>query len=396
MKTTNAFITESFTPTQWEETPDGFLRVKARVLAERIMPYAKRELVGVPETISSDPVMMLVDRSAMSCAESLRTLEGVPVVAPDHTWVTPDNAGIAKGNTAGTPYMEGPYTTIDLLITDPQTIQDIKDRKIGEISAGYHAESIFEDGEFDGQPYQARQVGIRYNHIAVIPYGHGRAGQDVRIMNHKQEVTNTEGGKKMAYRVKLKNTNRFINVEDEETAQAIEAEGAATEEISSRNMEETMSELEAKNGELAAVQSEVEELKGELSVYKEKLDQLLSEEMIEHAAMEMASEAGEAEEVIENAVEDEKEKEEIMNSIHGLFGSRLHAAVLGACGVQIENASPDALRNIFKAQVQIVRSGRFANKKVVAGSKMFEPTQKHTNSKPAERSVLNRLGFKTA
>ena len=199
----------------------------------------------------------------------------------------------------------------------------------------------------------------------------------------------------MAYRVKLKNTNRFINVEDEETAQAIEAEGTATEEVSSKNMEETMSELEAKNGELASIQAEVEELKGELSVYKEKLDQLLSEEMIEHAAMEMAGEAGEAEEIIENVMDDEKEKEEFKNSLKGLFGSRLHGAVLGACGVQVENMTPEILRGAFKAQSQIIRSGKFANKKVVAGAKVVDHGQKHTNSKTTERTVLNRLGFKT-
>ena len=113
-------------------------------------------------------------------------------------------------------------------------------------------------------------------------------------------------------KVRLKNTGKFIYV-NEEGAAAVEEE----EKVSGANLESTMSELEGKNEELAAVQSEVEELKGELSVYKEKLDALLSEEAVEHAAEEMVEETGEAEEIIENATflnekeeEDEKKKEE--------------------------------------------------------------------------------------
>lgn len=391
MIATNAYTTQSFTPSSWEETADGFLRVKARVLAERVMPYGFKELVDVPEELGTGVVNMLVDRSSMTSAESLRTLEGVPVVAPDHIWVTPDNAQVSKGNTAGAPYIEGPYLTVDLLITDPQTISDIKERKLGEISAGYHAESIYEEGEFDGQPFQARQVGIRYNHIAVIPYGHGRAGQDVRILNAKQPDT----GGKQTMRIKLRNTGKYINVDDEAAVGAIEEENGASEE-SSKTLEETMSQLEAKNGELSALEAEMEELRGELSVYKEKMDQLLSEETIEAAATEMVEESGEADEIIENACAGMKpeDAEKIKNSIKGLHGQRLYRATLLACNVKVDAMSSEAVRGAFKAHSQIIRNGGTGLRaKTVAGAGMFKNTVTDGAVQPVQRSSMDRLGF---
>lgn len=374
------------------------MRVKARVLAERIMPYSVSELT-VPEgaELDSDVVMMLVNRDTMATAESLRTLEGAQVVAPDHEWVTPENAGVSKGNTAGASRIEGPYLEIDLLITDPKTIEDIEQGKIGEISAGYHAETIFEDGDFDGQKYQARQTCLRFNHIAVIPYGHGRAGSDVRIINKK-----TEGGKEMSVKVMLKNTKRFVNT-DEDGAAAIEAESAAAEEsgtMSAKSLEDTMSQLAEANAKLSEAQSEAEELKGELSVYKQKLDALLDEGAIEKAAEGMIEETAEAEEIIENTdMKDEKgeplkedEKEKVMNSIRKLHGEKLHRAVLSAAGVQVENMSAEAVRGAFKAQSQIIKN--MCGKKHVAGAKLMNSDPLPVKVETKVRNSRERLGLK--
>ena len=39
---------------KWEKTEDGFLRCKARVLAERIMEYGRDEIGEVPEEVQGN------------------------------------------------------------------------------------------------------------------------------------------------------------------------------------------------------------------------------------------------------------------------------------------------------------------------------------------------------
>lgn len=398
MKLSNQFTTTPYIPTQWEETADGFLRVTARVLAERVMPYSAAELMDIPDELAGQQIInMLVDCASMGTAESLRTLEGAQVVAPDHIWVTPANIGVSKGNTAGQARLDGPYLMIDLLITDPATIEAIKARQIGEISAGYHAESIFGAGEFDGVFYDAKQTQLRFNHIAIIPFGEGRAGSDVRILNKKQNDVNSTGGNEMSVKVRLRNTGKFVNTDEEGAAAIAEEEKVqdAGAETSGKKLEETMSELEGKNGELEMLQAEIEDLKGQLSVYKEKLDQLLSEEAIEHAAMEMNAEQGEAEEIIENTLpEEEKKKEEIKNSLKSLHGAKLHSKVLEICGVKVENMSSDGLRGAFKAQHQIITNMK---SKGVTGARFMNgmtATQTPGANNTNVRTAKERLGFK--
>lgn len=195
-------------------------------------------------------------------------------------------------------------------------------------------------------------------------------------------------------RVRLKNTGLYLNTDDEGAAAV-----AAEEESSAGDLQKTMQDLESKNGELSALQAEVEELKGQLSVYKEKLDELLSTEAIEHQAAEMIEEQGEGEEIIENMIpDDDEKKEEVKNSIKGLYGSKLHTHVLSSIGVKVENMSSDAMRGAFKAQAQIANTMK--GKKVVTGTKMVNSlrgkVETVVNAAPTSRTSRERLGFKPA
>ena len=200
--------------------------------------------------------------------------------------------------------------------------------------------------------------------------------------------------------IRLSN-GRYVNT-DEEGAKVV----SETEEKGTSDLNKTMSELEAKNGEMQAIQAEVEELKGELSVYKEKLDQLLSTEAVEGAAMEMVAEQGEAEEIIENAMfanEKEKDddffkrKEEVKNSLKSVHGPRLHQAVLNALGAQTEGMSPEMMKGAFKAQKQILVNMKPGMRKVAGAQLMngMAPTEKQkvNNGGGVQRTATQRLGF---
>jgi hypothetical protein len=369
------------------------------------MPYDLSELEGAPEG-APNPVMMYVSMDSMTSPESLRSLEGVPIVAWDHAWITLEGVKVvSKGNVAGAPLVVGPFLEIDLLVTDAQTIQDIKDRKIGEVSAAYNAQSIFESGEHDGERYDARQTQIRYNHIAIIPEGRGRAGFDVRILNEKSK----EGDESMAtVKVKLRN-GKYINT-DEDGAAVVADDTTATEtkEVGSgKQLEDLMAQCEDLKAAKAESDAQLEEVRGELSVYKEKLDQLLSEETIEAAAGEMNAEQGEASEILENStlvddkgkeVTEDAEKDKIKNSIKALHGQKLHSAVLSSIGVKCENMSPEALRGAFHAQHQVLNTLGGAGRKVVAGTKLMNSTVAKDGQviTTTQRSGHDRLGIKKA
>jgi hypothetical protein len=168
----------------WEKTAAGFIRCHARVLKEGIMNYGREELSDIPPSFQGDVVRVLVTKESMGTGEALRSLETAQATAWDHQWITPENAATASvGSTVGTPRIEGPYLECDMVITEPNAIADIEAGKLPEISSAYEAGVIFEPGEFDGQHFDARQTGLLFNHNAIIPQGHGRAGVDVRILN---------------------------------------------------------------------------------------------------------------------------------------------------------------------------------------------------------------------
>jgi hypothetical protein len=414
----NAFITSVEAP-KWEKTADGFLRTKARILKECVMPYNAEELGATPEE-ASGTVNMFVGMTEMNDTEALRTLEGCPIVTWDHNWLDPTTIGkFGKGAVAGSPRINEPFTEVDLLVTHPDAIADIEAGKIGEISAAYHAESVFEPGDYNGQGFDAKQVRLRYNHIAIIPMGTGRAGLDVKIFNKSAHTTNTqEGGIQMALdvKVRLRNTKRIINTDEEGAAALAEEDGKSQEKEEGaqkeaesakseagekgRSLEDAMGELDDKNGSMQQLQEEIEELKGELSVYKEKLDQLLSGDGLEEAAEGMNEEQGEADEILENCAMTAKngeEKEKVLNckfkdvtnkKVHR--GTDLHRAVLTACGVKTENMTPPELKGAFKAQNQIVRSN--GGKKVVSGTKVVNSMTGGTEG--VQRTAHQKLGFK--
>src|SRR5690606_15627680 len=61
-----------------------------------------------------------------------------------------------------------------VMVTDADAVSSIDLGTTRDLSCGYHCDMLDESGEWEGQAYDARQVNIRYNHVAVLP--RGRAG----------------------------------------------------------------------------------------------------------------------------------------------------------------------------------------------------------------------------
>lgn len=70
---------------------------------------------------------------------------------------------------------DGERLRLRILVKDESSIEAVKDGSLRHLSAGYLADIVWGDGVApDGTPFQAQQVNIRPNHVALVP--RGRAG----------------------------------------------------------------------------------------------------------------------------------------------------------------------------------------------------------------------------
>lgn len=167
---------------EFKRTPQGFLRVSARLTKTGVFSYdSGREFRSEEEVFRAD---------------SLESIKGAPVtdLHPSEKgsdgFLTPANAkehivGFAEGVERDGPYLKG-----SLLIFHEDAIKAIEcgDRK--EISLGYKCRLDPTSGSLNGEAYDSIQRDIVVNHVAIGPKGWGRAGPDCAI---RTDSTSTKG-----------------------------------------------------------------------------------------------------------------------------------------------------------------------------------------------------------
>lgn len=116
--------------------------------------------------------------------ESLASLAGAPVLDGHSTWVTPETFSThSRGHVVeGTPRQDGELVAADLVVQDAGTLKRVERRDLSEISCGYTCGVIDPTpGEWNGKRYDCVQRAIRYNHVALLPAGTGRAGRECAL-----------------------------------------------------------------------------------------------------------------------------------------------------------------------------------------------------------------------
>ena len=284
----------------WEITSAGALRCRARVLAVGVMEYSDDELGSMAD--GSGTGGMLVALDSLAEPRSLRSLEGVPVVIDQHTWIEDAQAQgpVQVGYVAGAPVVEPPYLLADLVITDRSAIDKIKARQVAEVSTGYEADSVPERGEYDGQRYVGRQTQIRYNHVALLPTGAGRGGHDVRILNTKlPQPQQQEAVMADPIRVRLRN-GKTIQVMNEDDAKAVEDvdQQVETTTADASKLESLMAELETLTTAKTELDANYTRVTGELQSIKEQLEAAISPAAVETAAQEIVNQREDATQVM--------------------------------------------------------------------------------------------------
>jgi len=120
-------------------------------------------------------------------AESLATFRDAPVTVqhPAEGEVDPSTwESVSVGHVSGDGVPEEDrFVRVAVVVHDAETIAAVEGKEIVEVSSGYTAELDPTPGTSpDGEEYDAIQRGIRYNHLALLRPGQGRAGPEVRIL----------------------------------------------------------------------------------------------------------------------------------------------------------------------------------------------------------------------
>jgi hypothetical protein len=154
-----------------KRTPQGYLRVPARISRSGIQVYAQPD--GTTRREYRPPDEVFHADALQSFSLSTLTL-GHPEVP-----VTPENEKQFSVGTVGEVVkQDGRFVSTTVVVKDAKAI----DKVLGgtqELSCGYECDLEFTAGEVDGQRYDAVQRQIRGNHVAIVPQG--RAGPDVRL-----------------------------------------------------------------------------------------------------------------------------------------------------------------------------------------------------------------------
>lgn len=114
--------------------------------------------------------------------DSLASLAHATVTDDHPAKVTRDNwQKVAIGHVAGQVHQDGKFVAGDIHINHGPAIDKAQAEQLAELSCGYQCRLDPTPGMFEGEPYDAVQRDIRYNHLAAGPVGWGRAGGEVRM-----------------------------------------------------------------------------------------------------------------------------------------------------------------------------------------------------------------------
>lgn len=353
----------------WRIDEDGFLRITCCILKTDVLEYLKSEVPAEAygnDTIDDTVLYEFVDVKSIQ-PEILATLEGKPVLVGDHEWQTVDNVN-QIGAIAGIAHVDGEALIADVLITDTDVIEKIKNHELIEISAGYDAELLQRTGVYKDHPYDVVQQPTCFNHILLLPSGMGRCGKDVKIINTRSG----NGVSHMTKIIKIKNgkTFQFTNEEDVKVAEEM------VEEVQSFNAEEVKSsleELETVKAQLAELQAKKEELEAALQQAQNQLEEALSPEHQAELAEQAKQQNEDEDAVIEaevNEAEQETAKAECANcKTYADRRSMLVKRVLNSKGVDCSAFNEQAFDGAFEALVATSKAKLAMNKQIMGGVK---------------------------
>lgn len=177
---TRRYVTFTLDAAQVQRTPQGGLRMPARVSKAGVFQYNRNGRI----------LREYRPASELKKPEAMASLKGAPIIVL-HPDPKVDGGAVNTDNfkqlTVG--HFEDPVFNEDtqsvegwVVVNDDETIRRIIDGELADISCGYDNGRDFNPGFTpDRVPFDLTQTGYVYNHVALGPPGWGRQGQDVGL-----------------------------------------------------------------------------------------------------------------------------------------------------------------------------------------------------------------------
>jgi hypothetical protein len=157
-----------------ETTPQGFIRAPAYLTRAGVLDYRRADGTVVRE---------LRPPSEVFAPASLATLSAAPLTdLHPSEMVSPANVRkLAIGHVSDDVRQDGQHVAANVTVQDAAAIAAVEAGQRRELSCGYTCDLDETPGTYNGQPYDAVQKRIRYNHVGIGPKNWGRAGTSVAL-----------------------------------------------------------------------------------------------------------------------------------------------------------------------------------------------------------------------
>lgn len=243
-------------------TDEGYIRAKAIVTRTGVFEYKnedgslRRELRH-PEDVWNE--------------DSLSSMELIPVTNnhPPEMLVNSENfKRLAIGYTGETIQKEGQFIFANVVITDAEGIDWVKNQGRKQLSLGYTVDLVPESGDYHGVPYDYRQTNIKYNHLAVV--NRARAGSEAQITLDRADTFEIlKEGELMKKKIKIDEEEMLVEPAIAEYIQRLYNDLSMLRETRDR-IEAEIDQLKTK---LETIEAERDSLKDQLEEVKEEVEE---------------------------------------------------------------------------------------------------------------------------
>jgi hypothetical protein len=350
MKNIYRFKVGDFAPSESTRsfTPEGYLKcVNVRLgKAPQVRQYYAYEFPNLEGFSADQTINVYTPAEELFKPEAIKSWDGAD--ATDyHPPKNEINAANWKDYHIGyceNVRQEGEYLLGDLLIKDKDSIDLIQNNERLEMSLGYAATLVLEQGTApDGTVYQAKFINFIGNHVALVKYG--RCGGDCRIGDQKQTPPE---GKTMEVIV---NGMRFDIGDNKPLADALKIQQEQIDNLKAAKLKVGDKQFSI-GDELNAVQAVVDQLHTDKTTLEQKVGDLeknqMTPEKLEQAAAERAAVIADAKALVPTVKTEGCTCEQIKRDvIAAKAGDALVGAVLGS--VAVGDAKPDQIDTVFRA-----------------------------------------------
>ena len=174
MSRVQRFDRSTVPPSKVQKLPSGGIKVdgaptRAGVFLYDLTDGTKRREYRAPEEVFSEDSLATLADAAVTIGHPEESISPA-------TWAR-DSVGHV-----GAPRVEAPHVAAPIVVQRGDAIEKVGARDLVELSCGYSCGLDMTPGTTpEGEHYDARQIGIVYNHVALLPKGEARGGPTVAL-----------------------------------------------------------------------------------------------------------------------------------------------------------------------------------------------------------------------